>query len=147
MSLPIFVTIKASLMLLSHLGDFDCDSTANYALFSFLSLRAVSAHSQLVLSAFAVSLSAFAMESPTRKKFPTCSKLFSIRSAVCVESYSSLRGLAVHSPSNWRRLRCEPTETTGRLWRMHGNCAANHITSSFFIARFSVRVAGAVAQD
>ena len=24
------------------------------------------------------------------------------------------------------RMRCEPTETAVRLWRMHGDCAANH---------------------
>ena len=23
-------------------------------------------------------------------------------------------------------MRCEPTETAVRLWRMHGDCAANH---------------------
>ena len=44
--------------MLSHFGEFDCDSTANWTFVSFQSLRAVLAHSQ----AFAVSLSAFAVE-------------------------------------------------------------------------------------
>ena len=33
-------------MLLSHFGELDCDSTANWTFFIFQSLRAVSAHSQ-----------------------------------------------------------------------------------------------------
>ena len=48
------------------------------------------------LSAFAVSLSAFANE---RKLFNLL-KMFSIRSAVFLELYRLLRGFAVHSPSN-----------------------------------------------
>ena len=49
-------------------------------------------------------------------------------------SQRSLRGVvlqstwvAVHSPSNCQQLRCEPIEVAARLWRMHGDCAANHI--------------------
>ena len=108
-------------MPLSHFGEFDCDSTAYWTFFSFQSLRA-----------FAMSLNAFAMSLKVgvanEQKFFNRFKKFSICSAVSVESYCSLRGFAVHSPSNWRRLRCEPTETAVRLWRMHGDCAVNHVT-------------------
>ena len=75
------------------------------------SLSAFAAHSQCICSGVAY-----------KQKFFNRFKIFLIRSAVSVESYCSLRGFAVHSPSNWRRLPCEV-----RLWRMHGDCAANHI--------------------
>ena len=98
-------------------------------------------HSKLNIFQFSESprsLSAFAAHSPyirnesqsaNQQKFFNRFKNFAIRSAVSVESYCSLCGLAVHSPSNWRRLRCKPTETAVRLWRIIiiGDCAANHI--------------------
>ena len=107
-------------MPLSHFGEFDCDSTANWRFCSFQSLSAFVAHSQWVSvhsqwSRQRAKIFQFAVQSPWS------------RTAVSVESYCSLRGFAVHSPSNWRRLRCEPTETAVRLWRMQRDCAANRI--------------------
>ena len=78
-----------------------------------------------------MSLSASAVESPTSKFFQPVQNFFN--------SQRSLRGVVLQSP--WvrkafaikltetaaLRLRCEPTETAMRLWRMHGDRAANHI--------------------
>ena len=120
---------KKWIMPLSNFGEFDCDSTANWTFFGFQSLRAVSAqsqrirsafsaHSQRILSAFAVHsqwVSAHSQWSRQRAKFFQPVQNFLIRSAVSVESYCSLRGLAVHSPSNWRRLRYECAANPRRL--------------------------------
>ena len=110
-------------MPLSHFVEFDCDFTANWTFFSFQSPLAVSTHSPYIRSESQRIGSGVA----NQQKFFNRFKNFAIRSAVSVESYCSLCGFAVHSPSNWRRLRCKPTETAVRLWRMHGDCAANHI--------------------
>ena len=117
--LKLYLTMLSNLkqyILLSHFGDFDCDSTSNWTYFSFLSLRAVSTQSPRICSGVA-----------NEQKFFNLFKFFSICCAVSAESYCNLRGFAVHLPSNWRRLRCEPMETAARLWRMHGDCAVNQI--------------------
>ena len=95
------------------------------------SIFRVPAQSQRICSAFAMSLSAFAVELPTSKNFSTCSQNF-------FDSRRCLGGFVLQSP--WvrsafainlmepvLRLHCEPRETAVRLCQMHGDCAANHI--------------------
>ena len=94
----------------------------------------VSAQSQRIHSAFAVHsqwISAHSHWSRQRAKFfQPVQKFFN--------SKCSLRGVVLQSPwvrsafaikltETALRLRCAPTETAVRLWRMHGDCAANHI--------------------
>ena len=112
-------------MPLSHFDEFDCDFTANWTFFSFQSSLAVSAHSPYIRSESQRIRSGVA----NQQKFFNRFKNFAIRSAVSVESYCSFYGFAVHLPSNWRRLRCKPTETAVRLWRIIviEDCAAIHI--------------------
>ena len=125
-------------MLLSHFGEFDSESTANWIFFSLQSLCAVSRHLQRIHSAFAAHLQCIRNESQricigvaNEQNFFNLFKTFSIRSAVSMESYCSLCGFAVLSPSNRRRLlwNCAaiPRRLPIRLWRMHGDCAANYI--------------------
>ena len=110
------VAVKMFMPLL-HFVKFDCDSTANRTFFGFRSL-----------SAFAVSLSAFAVEPPTSKKFSIGLKFFQLaaqspwsRIAVSVGSQCirhqidgdcAANALRIHGDcstplANARRLRCE----------------------------------------
>ena len=83
-------------------------------------------------------------------------KKFLIRSAVSVESHCSLREVVLQSPwvrsafaikftETALRMHCEPTETAVRLWRMHGDCAANHVryngndVADCFVIKFILR--------
>ena len=103
--------ITFDLMLLSHFGEFDCYSTANWTFFSFQSPR---------------SLSAFAVESPTSKDFSTGSKIFQfaaqsswIRSAFATKLTET--ALRTHRDcstilANAQRLRCESYQLQ-RKWR------------------------------
>ena len=88
---------------LSHFGEFDCDSLR----IEHFSVSRVSAHSQPIRSAFAVSLSAFAVESPTNKIFSTGSKIFQF---------------AAQSP--WSRIAVSVGSQCIRH-QIDGNCAAN----------------------
>ena len=82
------------------------------------------------LLAFTVSLSAFALESPTSKIFQPVQKFCNSQRSLCgvVLQYPWVRSaFAIKLTETALRMRCEPTETAVRLWRMHGDCAANHI--------------------
>ena len=112
-------------MLLSHLGDFDCDSTANYALFSFLSLRAVSAHSQLVL-VHSLWVSAHSQWSSQREKnFQPVQNCFQFaaqsawsRTAVSVGSQCIRHQIDGDCAANPRRLQDDSDECTETALRI-----------------------------
>ena len=96
--------------------------TATPMRIEYFSVFRVSAQSQRIRSESQRICSGVTNEQSLCNLLKNCS----IRSAVSVEWYSSVRVFAVHSPSNRGRVLCEPTETAERLWRMHGDCAANH---------------------